>query len=90
MLRIEISFGGIVIAINILTQKSNLFNSLLIQPFNFPQNGIQISTPFSASHPRHDTEWAHIVTSPHDRKVGADIIWVLADRCNIRIGLLHT
>lgn len=56
MLRIEISFGGIVIAINILTQKSNLFNSLLIQPFNFPQNGIQISTPFSASHPRHDTE----------------------------------
>ena len=66
MVRLEWTLRNIVVAIDILPQKSYLFHSLTLQRRDFPQYGVNLPTPLSSSHKRHNAERTHVVASSHD------------------------
>ena len=56
----------IMITINILSQKSDLFDTIILENLYFFQYSINISTSFTTSNKRYDTKWTHIIASSHD------------------------
>lgn len=60
-----------MVAVDILPQKSDLFNSICLQDFDLFQNCVDVPASLSSSDKRDDTEGTHIVTAPHDRQEGA-------------------
>lgn len=55
-----------MITINILAQKGNLFDALLLQLLDLLKDSLDISTPFSPPHEGHDAKRAHIIAASHN------------------------
>lgn len=79
-----------MIAVDILPQKSDLFNPICLQDFDLFQNRVNVPTSLSSSDKRDDTEGTHVVTAPHDGQEGAYLRNVSSHRSDISICLLDT
>lgn len=79
-----------MVAIHILSQKSNLLHSLAFQLLYFLEDGVETAASLSSPYEWHNAEGAHVVAASHYREKGSHAILIFSDRSDICVCFFST
>ncbi len=79
-----------MIAVDVLTQESDLFYPFLLQDLYLFENGVYIPTPLSTPHKRNYAERAHVITTSHNWQKGAYCGLIFPNWSYVCISFLNT